>query len=473
MLFDKFKFLQQKGIKNWQQGSFRERAPFIIGGAIVGVLGLWLFLKLMTPAVRAVCKVVLQDSTSMAHKEGKAIPIEAAPVKQGNISRRIVTVGRLRAKDEVMLKAEVHGRISEILFQEGTHVEKGDVLIQFDDMDTRASLKQAEAEYTLHKAEFERVTKLHSQNIHSTKQLDEIIAKRDAAEGKVEEAKATLAKKVIVAPFSGTIGIISVSPGAYVQANQDLAMIVNANPIVVDFKVPEKHVHDVGAGQTAEIKVEGFKDEIFRFTVDAVDSKVNEQSHSLAIRASNPNEGNQLHAGLFANVSLIIGDKADAILIPETSIHREGDIEFVWVIKKGKAGRQRVISGTRENNVVEIISGLRPDMVVVTAGQIRLGEGTKVRITNMPEVDAATTAENTQKAALPTPEDKKENKAEDKKEGNKETEAPPASESAKEKTDVPIAQESKESKVDDQKDGNKEATEASPPPETKKESVNP
>ncbi|MEI8295164.1 MAG: efflux RND transporter periplasmic adaptor subunit [Alphaproteobacteria bacterium] len=389
MFFDKIKLLQRKMIANCTQGSFRERAPFIIGGIIVGVLGLWLFLKIMTPAVRAVCKIVLQDSGS-THRQGKPVPVEAALVEHGNISRRIVTVGRLRAKDEVMLKSEIHGRIDEILFQEGTRVEKGDLLIQFDDADTRATIKQAEAELTLHKAEFDRVSRLHSQNIHSNKQLDEIVAKRDAAEGKVEEAEATLKKKRIIAPFSGNIGIVSVSPGAYVQANHDLVMLVNINPIVVDFKVPEKNVHDVGAGQIAEIRVEGFKDEIFRFTVDAVDSKVNEQSHSLAIRASNPNEENQLHAGLFANVSLIVGDKSDALLIPETALHREGEAEFVWTIKQkgknqGKAGRQRVISGTRENNTVEIVAGLRPGTLVVTAGHLRLGEGSAVKITNMDE----------------------------------------------------------------------------------------
>jgi len=415
MLFDKFKFLKRIGLRDWQQSSFSERVPFIIGGALIGVLGLWLFLKLTTPAIRAVCKVILQDSGSASHRESKTIPVEAAVVKQGNISRRIVTVGRLRANEEVMLKAELHGRIKEITFREGTHIEKGDAIIQFEDADTQAQLRQAEAELTLHKAEYERISHLHTQNIQSKKQLDEIVAKRDAAEARVEEARATLEKKKIVAPFSGIMGLIHVSEGAYVQAGQDLVMIVNTTPIKVDFKVPEKHVHDVGAGQTAEITLEGFKDEIFRFAVDAVDSKVNEQSHSLAIRASNPNEGNLLHAGLFANVSLIIGDKADAILIPETSLHREGDIEFVWVIKKGKAGRQRVISGTRENNVVEIISGLRPDMMVVTAGQIRLGEGTKVRIMNLPEVESKGAT------VSPTVEEKKENKAEGKKEDNKES----------------------------------------------------
>lgn len=396
------------------QGSFRERAPYIIGGAIVGVLILWLAVKLITPAVRSVCKIVLRESTELGHREGREVPVEAAVVNQGNISRRVVTVGRLRANNEVMLKAEVSGRINEFTFQEGSTVQKGDVLIKFDDLDTRASLKQAEAEYTLHKAEYERILNLHSKNIQSTKQLDEIRAKRDIAEAKVEEIKATLEKKTILAPFAGTIGIMAVSSGSYLQAGQDLAMLVDATPIKVDFKVPEKHIHDIGPGQVAEVTFDGLKDQTFRFTVEAVNSKVDEQSHSVALRASNPNEGNLLRPGLFAKVSLIIGDKADAILIPETALHREGDVEFVWTIEKGKAIGQRVIAGTRENGKIEVVAGIRPGVIVITAGQMRISEGARVKITNMPESELKAAVENEKKTEAEKDNTENKEKTEDK-----------------------------------------------------------
>lgn len=416
-MLNKLDFLQQKTLK--------EKIPFIIGGVFVGILGVWLLFKLISPLVQSTCRFILSGS-GPGYQEHEARPVEVSVVKKGNISKRIVTVGRIKANDEVMLKSEVHGRITNILFTEGGHVQKGDVLIKFDDLDTQASLKQYKAELASHEAEFKRVSQLHSKNIQSTKQLEDIQAKRDIAAAKVEEAEATLAKKTIVAPFSGTIGLVSVSEGAYVQAGNDLAMLVNTTPVRLDFKVPEHYVRDVGPGQIAEVKVDGFPNDIFQFVISAVNSKIDEQSHSLAVRATNPNDENLLKAGLFANVSLIIGDKSDAILIPETALYRTGDIEFVWIVEKGKVGRRRVVSNTRENGKVEVVAGLREGNTVVTGGQLQLSEGAKVKVTNVNKEEQLAPSEEDEKGENPSkepdePQDKQEPTASP---ADKEKEAP-------------------------------------------------
>src|SRR5690606_20645380 len=79
----------------------------------------------------------------------------------------------------------------------------------------------------------------------------------------------------------------------------------------------------------------------------------------------------------------IIGVKNDALLVPESALGREGDIEFVWVVVNGKTGRKRILTGTKENGQAEVTAGLRPGEIVVTSGQLKLGEGTAVRISNM------------------------------------------------------------------------------------------
>ena len=86
---------------------------------------------------------------------------------------------------------------------------------------------------------------------------------------------------------------------------------------------------------------------------------------------------------MFASVGVIIGVKNDALLVPESALGREGDIEYVWVVMNGKSGRKRVLTGTKENGQVEIVAGLRPGEIVVTSGQLKLGEGTAVKISNM------------------------------------------------------------------------------------------
>ncbi len=170
--------------------------------------------------------------------------------------------------------------------------------------------------------------------------------------------------------------------GGFVQSGTELVTIVQTNPMKIDFKVPEKSVHDVGVGQTAEIRIDAFDDRVFTAMVEAVDSKVDPDSHSLALRASIENENNELFAGLFANVSLIIGERGNTAMVDESAIQREGTIEFVWIIEKGKARQKRVKTGVREKNMVEIVDGIGLGELVVMTHQTHLRNGVRVKVVN-------------------------------------------------------------------------------------------
>jgi membrane fusion protein (multidrug efflux system) len=367
---------------------------FIVLGLLAGLLAIWLFLKVMRPVLRGVCTYVLESSDEKGNRrQNRTVSIEAATVKMGIMTKRIATVGRLKANADVTIKSEMNGRLKEITFVEGSMVQQGQPIIKFDDSDAKAELKKAEAQVMQAKADYERVSKLHEQKIGSTKDYDRSRAELAMAEGNLDAAKARFEKTAILAPFTGNIGLINVSVGAYVQAGQELVTIVDSTPMKVEFKIPEKHVHDVGVGQTIEVRIDAFKDRVFTGVVEAVDSKVESESHSISIRGSIPNDSGILKAGLFANISLIIGEQGETIMIDESAVDREGEIEFVWVVEKGKAGRRRIMTGTRENGKIEVIGGLQPGQIVVTVGQIKLGDGVRVKITNME--DPATAKEKT------------------------------------------------------------------------------
>ncbi len=361
----------------------------VVLGVVVGLLAMWLALKALRPVVRSVCTYVLEsDEDKGGNRQGRLVSVEATTVKMGTMSKRIATVGKLRANASVTIRSEMNGRIKELSFTEGGSVKEGQSIIKFEDSDAQAEVKTAEAELMLRKADFERSLKLHDQKIGSAKDLDKARAELGIADGRLDSARSKLDKTVIHAPFSGTIGLIDVSVGAYVQAAQDLVTIVDSTPIKVEFKVPEKNIHDIGVGQTVEVRIDAFKDQIFRGIVDAVDAQVQSESHSISIKAAISNEDGLLRPGLFANISLIIGEKGETILIDESAVDREGEIEFVWIIEKGKAGRRRILTGTREDGKIEIVAGLKPEQIVVTAGQLKLGDGVRVKITNMPEIEA-------------------------------------------------------------------------------------
>lgn len=284
----------------------------------------------------------------------------------------------------IVLKAEIHGRIRDIPVREGSEVKKDDIIIQFDDLDAKAELDEAVATLELRDADLARMNAL--KHVEATKKVDEARAARDVAFARVEKAKATLAKTQIKASFDGTMGLIEQSPGTYVQAGQEIGTLVENNPMKVDFKVPEKYFNDIGIGQAIEVRLDGFKDQVFQATVEAIDSRVDDKSHSVAVRGTLPNGNGLLRGGLFANTHLVIGEKGDALLVPESGLEREGDDEFVWVVKRNKASRHRVLTGSREKGKVEVISGINPGDIVVAVGHMRFrGDGQPVKIINLNE----------------------------------------------------------------------------------------
>lgn len=393
-------------LKNLSQGGFPRNVLLLVGsGVVVGVLGLFLVMKLSKPFVLKVCKSLLTNEQGMGRDE-RSESIEAIQVKPGTISKRIATVGKLSADKSVMIKSEMAGRIKSINFQEGETVEAGDVIIRFEDTDLEAEVKLAEAELEHGKVVYDRVQKVKS--LVLGEKFDKAKADFDMAVAKLDVAKVKLAKASIKAPFSGTMGLIEKSEGAYIQAGEDLVMIVDSDPMLIDFKIPEKNLHDIGVGQNAEVKFEGFPNEIFRGTVDAIDATVDPLSHSIAVRASVPNPDGRLRSGLFANISLIVGEKSEALLVPEAALGRRGNIEFIWVVENQKAFQRGVLTGTRENSKVEIIGGVRPDEIVVTSGQIKLSEGTPVKITNMSEATVTLDVNSEKKNGKSKSEDNKE-----------------------------------------------------------------
>ena len=360
------------------------KQSFILGIFVLSSYGLY---SAMKPAVRGVCRVVLQsDEDASSDFDDRVVGVEAKKVVLGTTLRQVKSIGVLKANQEVVLRAEISGKIKEISFEEGSEVSQGQELIKFEDELFIAGRDKAEAKYKLAKGEFDRTKRLYDQKVGAQKGYDEAFAQMSAAKAELDEATFQLSKTVIKAPFSGMIGIMKVSPGNIVQQHTELVSIVDNSSVKVEFTVPAKFIEDVASGQSVEISVDAFKDKKFQGTVDAVDSEVDTKNHSILVRAVIPNEENLLKHGLFANVSLVTGEKSDVMLIDEDALDREGAIEFVWVIdEKGRAAKRRVLTGARDFNGVEILAGVKEGEYVVTAGHLKLSGGIKTKILNKEE----------------------------------------------------------------------------------------
>jgi membrane fusion protein, multidrug efflux system len=315
-----------------------------------------------------------------AGKGGAApVVIESARVGTASLPQTISAVGSLRSDESVTLRPEVAGRITAILFQEGQRVAKGATLVRLDPAINAADVQQARANLTLAKAKYERAVDLAQRNFISGQAKDEAKNNLDVAEAAVALAEAKLAKTELKAPFSGIIGLRVVSVGDYVKEGSDLVNLEAIDPLKVDFRVPETFLTQVRVGQSVDVSLDALPGKRYEGRVIALNPLVDTAGRAIVIRAQVRNQDTALRPGMFARVTLITRAEKEALVVPEEALVPQGNESFVFRVVDGKAVRAKVETGQRRDGKVEIVDGLTKDEIIVTAGQVKLREGTPVR----------------------------------------------------------------------------------------------
>jgi len=308
-----------------------------------------------------------------------AMPVEAATVKQEALVRSIVAVGSLLANEQVMLQPEFEGKVVTIHFKEGQKVNKDDLLITLDDSIYMAELNQAEARLKLSQANTRRINALRKKGLSNEQEEDQAVSELGVNKASRVLARTRLQKMAIHAPFAGTVGLRSISEGDYLPRGQDIVTLINSNPIKLEFRIPEVYLSEVAIGQSVDVLVDAFRGEKFSGEVYAIAPEVDVGGRSFMVRAQIANDDNRLIPGLFAQVELVLERKENALLIPEAALMPAGDQQYVYRIEDGKAVRAEVSLGMRQGDLVEIISGLDAGAQVVTAGQMKIMDGSKVQ----------------------------------------------------------------------------------------------
>ena len=327
------------------------------------------------------CSLVAGATASAQGGPGGQMPptaVETVQVAPQSLSRTISAVGSLRANESVTIRPEVPGKLEKVHFEEGQRVAAGTPLFTLDASLVRAEVREWEANVGKSQRDTTRAQELSERKLIAQQDLDAKRSELAVNQARLSSAKTRLAKTVITAPFAGVVGLRQVSPGEYVEAGQALVDLVQLDPLKLEFRVPEIHLGKIATGQVVAVELDAFPGEKFPGTVYAVDAMVDPQARNVALRAELDNEDGRLRPGLFARVSLELGSKADALLVPEQALWPQGDKQFVYVVKDGKADLVEVTTGVRENGKVEIVSGLAPDAIVITAGQLKIGPGSPV-----------------------------------------------------------------------------------------------
>jgi membrane fusion protein, multidrug efflux system len=319
----------------------------------------------------------------------EAIRIAAAPMPQ-----TITAVGSLRSDESITVRPEVAGRISAIQFTEGQRVTKGATLIKLDPSINAADVQQARANLTLAKSKFDRAVDLAKSNFISGQAKDEAENNLRVAEAALQLAEAKLAKTEIKAPFSGIIGLRVVSIGDYVKEGADVVNLESIDPLKVDFRVPEIYLKQVQVGQSLQVALDALPGRTYEGKVFAINPLFDAAGRSIVIRAIVHNPDTALRPGMFARVRLITRQERDALVLPEQAVVPQGEDQYVYRVIEGKAVRTSVDVGQRRDGRVEIVKGLAAGDIVVTAGQLKLRDGTPVNVADVSGAMGTAKADN-------------------------------------------------------------------------------
>jgi len=325
-----------------------------------------------------------------------AVTVEATRVARASLPQTITAVGSLRSDESITLRPEVAGRISEIRFQEGQRTTRGDLLVRLDPAINNAEVQQARANLTLAKSKYDRSVDLAKSNFISGQAKDEAENNLKVAQAAVTLAEARLAKTEIRAPFSGVIGLRSVSVGDYVKEGADMVNLESIDLLKVDFRVPEIYLSQVKVGQSLSIALDAAPGKTYEGRVFAVNPLLDAAGRAVVIRAQVRNADASLRPGMFARVKLVTKDVQNALVVPEQSLVPQGEEQFVFKVVDSKAVRAKVEVGQRRDGKAEVVQGVGPEDIVVTAGQLKLRDGVPVRVAG-----AAVTAASADGPAVP------------------------------------------------------------------------
>jgi len=272
-------------------------------------------------------------------------------------------VGSLRAVRGVDVTTEIAGLVREIRFKSGDEVKEGAVLIRLNadsDLAQLASLKAAAdlAQTTLTRDRVQLAAEAISQA-----QVDNDEADVKGKRAQVAGQQAIIDKKTIRAPFSGRLGITLVNPGQYLNPGDKVVTLQTIDPIYVDFNLPQQDISGVSVGQSVTVLSDAYQGQPFGGKVTAIDSKVDTATRNVQIEATVANPKRLLLPGMFARAAVDSGDK------------KKGNSQV-------QAQQVFVTPGPTRGDQVAILKGLSEGTTVITSGQLKLKNGTPLRIDN-------------------------------------------------------------------------------------------
>ena len=317
-----------------------------------------------------------------AGQRRQALNINAMVMKTQTMADKTRTIADIIPDEEVNLSFETSGKITDIYFQEGSHVRKGDLLAKINDRPLQAQLLKLETQIPLAQERVFRQRTLLEKDAVSQEAFETVSTELDKLMADIELVKANIAQTELRAPFDGIVGLRNVSEGAFTSPSTTITKLTKIMPIKLDFPVPERYSEDIVPGTRFIFRIEGSLQD-YHAQVYAVESKVDMSTRTLRARATYPNANESIKPGRYASIELTKQEIKDALAIPTEALIQEMGRNILYVYKSGKSEPVEVFTGLRTDSQIQIVQGLSVGDTVIISGIMQLRTGLAVTIDNL------------------------------------------------------------------------------------------
>jgi len=321
-------------------------------------------------------------SSQSAHGK-KPVSVIVAKARIDSMSDRVEALGTLRAKESITVTASVTDTITRVNFDDGQRVDAGHILVEMTSAEEHARLEEELSRFEESKKQLDRLLQLLQQEAVAQTQLDQQRRDFETAQARLRQIESKLQDRLILAPFSGLVGLRNISVGALVEPGDAITTLDDDSIMKLDFPVPATFLQSLDIGMPITAEASSYQGKKFTGSIASINSRIDTATRSVTARALLQNDDQTLKPGMLMRVELLKNSR-DAIVIPEEAIIPVGNSTFVYLVDPSTtpptAQKTAVKIGSRQNGEVEILEGLSEEDPVIVHGNIKIRPGAEVSI---------------------------------------------------------------------------------------------
>lgn len=326
------------------------------------------------------CSHETNHAEATANTAPDPVAVAVAPATIETVERTIDLVGAFYANEEVKIAAQIEARVARFGPDVGDRVREGDVLVQLDDADLQASLREIKARLTKAQADNTRAQVLRTQGIMSAEEAEKIRTEASVLEAQLDVVKVKIDRTVIRAPFTGVIAARTTAVGAVVKSGETLYELVQDHPLKFRTPIPERFAGLAQVGQELRLRVDAYPGRVFHGKITRITPTSAIANRSLTIEAVVPNEDHALLPGFFSKGELVVNTHGEAVFVPEKALTTFAGVTKLFVIDGDKVEERIVRTGVALGDLREVADGVRAGERVATSNLDQLEQGTTVTV---------------------------------------------------------------------------------------------